>query len=269
MLVTTRLVAQVALAQATFEVPADALKTWLGGAQRVAVYASAGHPEADDAAGEVAQACRALQLTLAQPIEQTPLEPQALAKLARPLKLDALLLVRTVKDTPGQVVLTVLDANGQAKGNVLFGVGHPLPARAPRPAARGVDVPLVHQGLSIGASAQQLYSGADFYRALGRDDLAERFVRLAWTRGVVLGVGALALVAGFIVAYEGFSQAPCAGNQRYCSADQAARITGISLGSGGLIALLVGTLLSVHPASAVEQAGLVAAHNAALLRPQE
>lgn len=256
-MVVASLWVQVVFAQA-FVVPPEALASRLSGAHLVAVFASGGSSEALEAAEAVQASCRTLGLTLAQPLEETPLASDSLlADTARSLKLDAMLLLRPVKDQPGAAALTVFMANRPKADTTVFARGVPLAVFVARPRPR-LDVSLRHQGLSLASTGSGLLTGVDFYRALERDDLAQRYVRLAWTRGAVMVVGALALIAGFVMAYEGFQTPPCGTD---CTFDPTLRIAGLSTGGAGAVALLVGTFLSVHPASFSEQAELVRRHN--------
>jgi hypothetical protein len=138
--------------------------------------------------------------------------------------------------------------------------GRPLAARD-APAVKGSAPRLEWQGLSLAGVGSQLLYGADFYREVGRDELAQRFSRITLARGLLIGVGFAAAVAGAIIAALGFTAPACDANAPCATYAPAMNAGGITLGVAGLASVLVGTFLDPHPIPALDQQWLVQQHN--------
>jgi hypothetical protein len=261
-----------------WQIDSAALESWLGGAQKVAIVAPAGDEASVSAARAVQMACarsRHLHLVLGQGAISHPegLEDAALGLKAAELRLEAAIVLRARGDGSQQLTLRVISPEGRTLQTVVLEPGRPLAtnvdADAPVAAAAPVGEQLRWQGRSFAAGPGQLYMGADFYRVLGRGDLAGRYLQVQIIRGTLVGAGFAAVVAGVIAGYFGFTNGPClaqATTYPYgCGQrDNSVGIAGVAVGVVGAAAMLVGAFLDPHPISDLEQVRLVSAHNAGL-----
>ena len=270
----------VVLSQAGgWQIDGAALESWLGGAQKVAIVAPAGDEASVSAARAVQLACAKsgrLHLVLGQGAISHPegLDDAALGAKAAELRLEVAIVLRARGDGSKLLSLSVVSSEGRTLQTVVLEPGRPLPtnvdADAPVAEAIGPGAPQLRwQGHSFAAGPGQLYLGADFYRALGRGDLAGRYQQVQIIRGTLVGAGFAAAVAGVLVGYFGFTDAPCIAlsttNVGYCGVrDRSVGVVGVAIGVAGVAAMLVGAFLDPHPISDLEQVRLVSAHNAGL-----
>jgi hypothetical protein len=261
-----------------WQIDGAALESWLGGVQRVAIVAPAGDEASVSAARAVQLACAKsgrLHLVLGQGAISHPeaLDDAALGLKAGELRVEAAIVLRARVAGSTVLSLSVVSSEGRTLRTVVFEPGRPLTtnvdAEVPVAAAAPAGEQLRWQGRSFAAGPGQLYLGADFYRALGRGDLAGRYQHVQIIRGTLVGAGFAATLAGVLVGYFGFTNAPCLAlsttNVGFCGVrDRSVGVVGVAIGVVGVAAMLVGAFLDPHPISDLEQVRLVSAHNAGL-----
>jgi hypothetical protein len=253
-----------------------ALESWLREPGALVIFASALEPDAVEAAQVLeAAAHKAKRVTHVEPVtvlaDGEPLEVDALKARGQALKVDTVIIVRERVAEPGTAAVNVLGPRG-TDDLLVMGRGRPLPRNL-------LDAPLSEahltwQGPSVASSPHRLVEGAEFYRVLGRDDLAGTYLFKSVLKGGFIGLGAAALIVGVIVAYFGITNPPClygggsywggfAGCWQYDNGPAAA---GILTGLVGVAAGIVGAVLKVDPMKSGEQRTLVEQHNAVVDR---
>jgi hypothetical protein len=128
---------------------------------------------------------------------------------------------------------------------------------------------LTWQGPSAASSPHRLVEGAEFYRVLGREDLAGTYLLKSVLKGGFIAVGAVALIIGVVVAYFGITNPPClyGGDFYGCwQYDNGPAAAGILTGLVGVAAGIVGAVFNVQPVKSGEQRALVEQHNAVVDR---
>lgn len=245
-------------------------------------------------------------------------DPEIVGK-AKALGVDRVLIVRVFEDGGKEAVVSVYDAAGEAIGG--FSAGPDAPVEAPDPGEYGHDDAVAESIASVGEDADanvdeferrmvvfdqsllvvsdgssatvsrqfhprtgsgQPLDGAEFYRYVGQDDLAQKFRRRRATR-IGLGVGAavtsvagLSLMLGYGLG-KGLSVASRTCDQEYgtpehdmCEAankEEGRRVLKVGLGGGGAL-LVGGVVLSIvaarinpHPVSGSEAVGMAQGFN--------
>ena len=243
-------------------------------------------------------------------------DPEIIGK-AKALGVDRVLIVRVFED--GEAVVSIYDASGEAVGG--FSASPEAPVEAPDPGESGHDDAVAESIASVGEEAganvdeferrmvvfdQSLLvvsdgtsatisrrfhprtgggkplDGAEFYRYVGEDELAQKFRRRRAAR-IGVGVGAavtsvagLSLMLGYGLG-KGLAVASRTCDQEYgtpehdmCEAankDESRRVLKVGLGGGGAL-LVGGVVMSIvaarinpHPVSSSEAVGMARGFN--------
>jgi hypothetical protein len=155
-----------------------------------------------------------------------------------------------------------------ALSSVLVSLVASLPAHAAEGASEPIrieDVPGDGAGpvttrFFLGEAGEPI-DGAAFYRAVGREDLADRYARRRAARtGLMWGGGIVALSAAVPVLYLGTSD--CGEEPGFCK-DESGLLLALAGGMalGGAVAFLVGWKLDPHPVYPTVRRDLARSHN--------